>query len=210
ARPPSWRMVDHRGTCAARARFKHLAATAGLRNELLVLAEHRPGAALAFRLLQEAHADLVALDVDQLALAVGVADRRQHEEELVELDVLDAALDRDLGAALRDHLDVALAPPSAVDPHDARLEARLEHDLVGALEFSFLAHGSAFPHARGTRGRTRIRIGILAQDSESAVNAGRAGMLNGALPPALLRARPRDTPRQARAAPRRGRSCRRR
>src|SRR5262249_29362228 len=140
---------------------------------------------LSFRLLQEADADLVALDVDQLSFAVGVADRRQHEEELVELDVLDAALDRELGAARRDHLDVALAPPGAVDAHDARLEARLEHDLVGALEFSFLAHRVGLPtHAtqRDTRGRTGVRVAIFAHDSKSAVNACRAAMLNSALP----------------------------
>src|SRR5262245_4139936 len=136
-------MIDHTAARAARARFTDRAATkAALRDEVLVLAEHRPRAALAFRLLQEADADLVALDVDQLALAVGVADRREHEEELVELEVLDAAFDRDLGAALRDHLDVAFAPPSAVDPHDARLEASLEDDLVGTFELSFLGHES--------------------------------------------------------------------
>src|SRR5215471_7848968 len=135
-------MVDHTAARAARARFMRSndVTEVGLRNEFLVLAEHRPHAPLAFRLLQEAHADLVALDVDQLAFAVGVADRRQHEEELVELEVLDAALDRDLGAARRDHLDVAFAPPGAVDAHDARLEPRLEHDLVGAFEFRVLGH----------------------------------------------------------------------
>src|SRR5439155_1373400 len=120
----------------------------GLRNEILVLAEHRAGAALAFRLLQEAHADLVALDVDELAFAVGVAHRRQHEEELVELEVLDAALDRDLGAARRDHLDVALAPPGAVDSHNARLEASLEHDLVSAFKLYILGHGSILPRTQ--------------------------------------------------------------
>src|SRR5262249_28530430 len=129
--------------------------TNALRHEVLVPADHRPRATLAFRLLQEAHADLVTLDVDQLAFAVGIADGRQHEEKLVEFEVLDAALDRELGAALRDHLDVALAPPGAVDAHDARLEPRLEHDLVGALEFRFLAHGSMFPRTQHTWTRGR-------------------------------------------------------
>src|SRR5215472_304859 len=109
-------------------------------NKILALGERRPCATLAFGLLQEAHADLVTLDVDELAFAVGIADRRQHQEELVELEVLDAALDREFGAALRDHLDVALAPPRAVDAHDPRLEAGFEDDLIGAFELVFLGH----------------------------------------------------------------------
>src|ERR1051325_3210072 len=125
-----------------------------LGDEVLVLAEHRSRAALAFRLLQEADADLVALDIDQLALAVGVADRRQHEEELVELEVLDSAFARDLGAALRDHLDVAFAPPGAVDPHDARLEAGLEDDLVGTFELCFPVPEPIFLRTQYIRGRS--------------------------------------------------------
>src|SRR5579883_313228 len=111
-----------------------------LRHEVLALGEGRARAALAFGLLQEAHADLVSLDVDELAFAVSIPDRREHEEEFVELEVLDAALDRELGAALRDHLDVALTPPRAVDAHDARLEARFEDDLIGTFELVFLGH----------------------------------------------------------------------
>src|SRR5262249_30950881 len=97
---------------------------------------------------------------------MGVADRRQHEEELVELEVLDAALDRDLGAALRDDLDVALAPPGAVDAHDARLEPGLEHDLVGAFEFCFLAH-RVFPRTRHTRTRDPRPVAHLCAESET-------------------------------------------
>src|SRR5262249_25315794 len=162
-------MVDHTAARAARARFMRSndVTEVGLRNEFLVLAEHRPHAPLAFRLLQEAHADLVALDVDQLALAVGVADSRQHEEELVELDVLDAALDRELGAALRDDLDVAFAPPGAVDAHDARLEAGFEHDLVCPFEFGFLAHGRSFRARETPDAEPRTRLRILRTSSET-------------------------------------------
>src|SRR5262249_11401264 len=103
-------------------------------------------AALAFSLLQEAYADLVALDVGQLPLAVGGAGRGEHQEELVERDVLDAAFDCELGAGPRDARDVALAPPGPVDAHDARLEAGLEDDLIGPFVFRFHTHDLA-PHA---------------------------------------------------------------
>src|SRR5262249_15408340 len=131
---------------------------------------------------------------------MGVADGRQHEEELVELEVLDAALDRELGAALRDHLDVALAPPGAVDPHDAGLESRFEYDLVGAFEFRFLAHRPIFPRTQHPPTRP-IRRPILAQESESRVNARKGcRMLNDPLRSASPRRHASDTARAADAA----------
>src|SRR5262249_21628297 len=157
---------------------------------------------------------------DQLALAVGVADRREHEEELVELEVLDAAFDRDLGAALRDHLDVAFAPPGAVDPHDARLEAGLEDDLVGTFELCFLGHESIFlrtkihtrtlPRSAPVSWRTSRNRRLIAVDSKCLRRRYRRALRAAGNDMFTMFPRPAPRRRQARASPRRGRSCRRR
>src|ERR1700676_4191404 len=97
---PTWRHNAHSREPVARA-TRRRSAGRNLRNEFLVFAEHPPRTTLALGLLQEADADFVAFHVDQLAFPVGIADRRQHQEELVELEVLHAAFDGELRAALR-------------------------------------------------------------------------------------------------------------
>src|SRR5215813_12230159 len=75
---------------------------------------------LLVAMLEESHADLIAIDPGELAAAVGEAGRRQQQEEFLQVKALDRDLDGELGAHLRDVFHHAITAPSAVDSHHMR------------------------------------------------------------------------------------------
>src|ERR1700744_6245973 len=92
-------------------------------------------------MLQEGHADLVAIDPGQLAAAVGQPGRRQQQEELLQMEALDRALDGELGAGLGHVLHGAIAAPGAVDAHHMCRYSALEGDAVALAPFGCACHG---------------------------------------------------------------------
>src|SRR5262249_56082410 len=72
----------------------------------------------ARHILEKAHANLVAIEPDALAAPMRAAALGQHEEELPHIDVVDPAVNLQLGARVGDVADLALAVPGSVDRHD--------------------------------------------------------------------------------------------
>src|SRR5262249_7274411 len=66
-------------------------------------------------LLEEAHAGFFAVEPDALAAPMGGAGRRQQQEEIAHVDIVDRAPDGQLGAGIGDVADAAVALPAAVD-----------------------------------------------------------------------------------------------
>src|ERR1700738_4982705 len=86
-------------------------------------------------LLQEIDADLVAVDPTELAAAVGEAGGRQQQEEFLQVQALDGAVDREFGAGLRNVFHRAFTPPGAVDAHHMRGDPTLECDALALAPF---------------------------------------------------------------------------
>src|SRR5262249_7248373 len=92
----------------------------------------RRGAARHFlllvALLEESHADLVAIDPGKLAAAVGQTGGGPEKGEFPQMKSLDGTLHGELGAGLGAVLHGAVAPPSAVDPHHVSGDPAFEGD----------------------------------------------------------------------------------
>src|ERR1700748_1039691 len=95
---------------------------------------------LLVALLEEGHADLVAIDPGELAAAVGKAGRRQQQEELLQVKPLDGSLDGELGAGLGNVLHCAIAAPGAVDAHHMRRNPALEGDAIALAPLGRACH----------------------------------------------------------------------
>src|SRR5579883_495842 len=80
-------------------------------------------------------AGFVAVDPDALAAPVGIAGRRQHEEEFLGVDALDRIPYVQLGAGLGNVANTAFALPGPVDRHDAGRIAAIERNPVETPAF---------------------------------------------------------------------------
>ena len=89
--------------------------------------------------LQELDIDLRAIDADQFAAAIGKAGRRQQQEEFLEVEALNLTLDGEDGVVIRYRIEQAVAPPCAVDAHDADAVSTAERYPFRCL--AVLRHG---------------------------------------------------------------------
>ena len=119
---------------------------------MLALDQASAGGALVVLLLaglQEGDADLVAIDPGELAAPVGEAGGRQQQEEFLQVQALDRALDRQLGAGLGDVLDGAVAPQV---PSMPIMKAGMPRSKTTRSPFIRSAITTSFTHA-GAQGR---------------------------------------------------------
>src|SRR3954469_17050700 len=108
-------------------------------------------------LLQEVDPDLIAIDPGQLAAPIGQPRGRQQQEEFLQMQALDRAFDRQLGAGLGNVFHYAVTPPGAVDSHHMRRKAALEYDSISPAPFR-RRHGR-FPVSKLTSPRLRSMAG---------------------------------------------------
>src|SRR5580693_8117716 len=85
--------------------------------------------------LEEIDPDLVAVDPGELAAAIGKSGGRQQQEELLQMQSFDRALDGELRTGLGDVFHDAVAPPGAVDAHHVRGYPALEGDAFALAPF---------------------------------------------------------------------------
>src|SRR5258708_23931497 len=90
---------------------------------------------LLVALFEEIDADLIAVDPGELAAAVRKTRGRQQQEEFLEVQTLDRALHRELGAGLGDVFHHTIGSPGTVDTHHVRREPAFECDAVTLAPF---------------------------------------------------------------------------
>jgi hypothetical protein len=90
--------------------------------------------------VQELNVELRAVDAGQFAAAIGEASRGQQQEELLEIEAFNRALDGQHRIDIRYRGEQALPAPGSVDAHDANAKAVAEDDTPRS--FGIVRHAS--------------------------------------------------------------------
>src|SRR6185437_10763921 len=125
--------------CCSRTIYHRIVKTGSPREPAWLTLGHRILAGGSFFLavlaLEELDVHVGSVHPHQLAAPIGQSGRREQQEELLEIEALDRALDRQCRVIVGNRPELAIAPPCAVDGHDADIVTAAEGDAFCALAF---------------------------------------------------------------------------
>ena len=108
--------------------------------------------------LQELDVHFRAVNPDKLATAIGEAGGGKQQKELLEVQALDRAFDREHGVVVGDRVELTIPAPSPINGHDADVIATAEGHALQTL--AIFCHVQ-IPAIAATFGVIAAKAGVL-------------------------------------------------